>query len=342
MRRRLPSQDAGRRIAARPTDRTRRRRRLVCPTALAEHLRRAHALPTSLAALLAGSHGFAEFRRIVREVFPDEADVQDILSARGARAVDREPERVWAFMRKVEARFFPTYELEEYEQVACGIPFVRNAWSFDRFHELDLQPGQLMLFALCEQPYADSLGSRVSLLDGVRAHLPAELVAEIPVQGVAPQDLHDRLDGTPLAAAAEFCDWLWGQTGSAFLDIDDEVQICDDEWSREAVLKLAEQWRSAEALLNRVSALGDWLEEDPARNFARLLNAALERDAHTDYQRQRRLYAHEITPEGIVPVCDDGAGAAGEEAKGGAAGEASRAAGRRGRVGGRVPARAAA
>ena len=45
------------------------------------------------------------------------------------------------------------YECDDYDQVLGGVPFVRNAWAYDRFHELDLPLGELLLFALCAQPY---------------------------------------------------------------------------------------------------------------------------------------------------------------------------------------------
>ena len=49
--------------------------------------------------------------------------------------------------------------------------------------------------------------------------------------GVTPADLHTRLDGTRLAAVAEFADWTWGQTHLAFLDFEDEVEVADADWS---------------------------------------------------------------------------------------------------------------
>lgn len=281
----------------------RRGRRLVCPSALGEFLRRSPALPTSAGALLEGNGAYAEFRRIVREIVPDAE--QEILIARGARGADRETERVWAFLRRVEERFFPCYDLDEYEQVTCGIPFVRNAWSFDRLHEVELPEGDLLLFALSKQPYGTGFDTRVPLLDTVAAHLPPAIMAEIPRPGISPDDLHARLDGTRFAAAADFADWLWGQTGSAFLDLDDEVCISDADWTQDVVQQLAEQWRLGQALLERVGALARWLETDPVRHFAQLLDAALGRDTHIAYERQRRLYACEITDGGLVPVSHD-------------------------------------
>lgn len=203
-------------------------------SALGRWLRRVPITPTSIGTLLGGLDDYIEFRRIVRAVFPGaEAEILDVTPSDGA---DLETERCWAFMHKVEERFFPVYELESYEQVACGVPFVRFGWSYDRLHDLDKRPGELLLFVLCEQPYADGFDSRIPLLEAVAALLPHELVADIPRAGIHPDEHHKRLDDTPYAAAAEYCDWLWCQTNTAFLDIDDEIEVVDDEWSRAYVL----------------------------------------------------------------------------------------------------------
>ena len=49
-----------------------------------------------------------------------------------------------------------------------------------------------------------------------------------------------------------------------------------------------------------------WLEADPPKRFSRLVDAALGRDAHLEYQRMRRLHAYEITEAGLVPIDDTG------------------------------------
>lgn len=269
--------------------------------ALGEALRRAPIAPLSLVDLLGRHDVFIAFREIVREVFPD-ADAE-VLAATGANR-DRESARVWAFLQRVEAELFPVYDLDEYDQVLFGIPFVRNAWSYERFHELDLSPGEVLLFALCAQPYMSGLDSRVALLDAAEAHVPRALLADIPAAGLTPAEFRERLDDTPYAAAAEYADWLWADTGSVFLDVDDEM-VVDIEWTRENVLELAEDWRRSRELLDRVGELARWLEADPAPRFARLLDAALGRDAHLEYERTRRFYACEITEQGLVAVPHD-------------------------------------
>lgn len=254
----------------------------------------------SVAALLKGHESYSEFRRIVRELFPIEEE--EILGAH-AEGVGREMARVSAFSRSIEARHFPIYELEEYEQVLFGIPFVREAWSYDRFHELDVRPGELLLFVLCAHPYDD--GIRLPALDAADEFVPHDLLLLIPAGGFSPADLHERLDDTPYAAAADFANWLWGETGTVFLDLDDEV-VMDVEWSRENLLELTEQWRRAETILRSITDLAAWLETNPPAHFVELLDAALGRDAQLTYERMRRFYAYEITESGIIPIPDDG------------------------------------
>jgi hypothetical protein len=272
---------------------------IVRPTTLGQSLRRAPVLPTSVAALLSGHAAQLEFRRIVDEVFPDAAT--EILAARrtGER---REHSRVAAFVDRVNAELFPIYEVEEYDQVVGGIAFLRNGWSYERWHDFDLQAGELLLSTLCAPAYDD--GARLALLDAAEQHVSRGLLAAIPKGGLTPDDLHARLDGTPYVAAAEFADWQWGQTETIFLDADDEIDV-DVEWTRENVDTLVEQWRRAEEILDRITALTRWLEADLPTRFARLVDAVLERDNHLAYLQERRCYAFEITPEGIVAVQPD-------------------------------------
>jgi hypothetical protein len=105
--------------------------------------------------------------------------------------------------------------------------------------------------------------------------IPRDVLLRIPAEGIEPGRLHAVLDGTPYAAAAEFADWTWGQTDVAFLDCDDELEIVDADWSEENVDELSRQWQQAQPLMERVGALEAWLESDPAKHFASLLDAAL-------------------------------------------------------------------
>ena len=274
---------------------------IASPAALGRRLRPPLTAPTSVASLLRGQEAYRLFREVVRAVFPDAAEA--ILGAREESA-DREAARVWAFCRQVEAELFPIYEAESYEQVAYEIPFVRHGWSWDRFHELDLGGGELLLLVLCAEPFTVETGTRTALLDAAEQLVGRDALAGVPSGGFDPRQLRDALDGTPYLALADFADWLWAQTDSVFLDADDEA-VFEAPWTAENVAELRGQWARAQALLDRVAALERWLEESPADRFARLLDAALGRDPHANYLRERRHYALEITEAGLAPVRAD-------------------------------------
>jgi hypothetical protein len=277
----------------------------ISPTALGRRLRPILVAPTALAALLGGREALQAFRRVVQEVFSE--GWREIWDAR-ERDGDREAARVWAFCARVESELFPLWEGEQYEHVAFEVPLLRLGWSFDRYHEPAGSPGEALLLALCSPPFAVDAGARLAFLDAAEALVGRDLVAEIPEGGLEPAELHARLDGTPYEGAGLFADWLCGHTDAVFLDADDEVEV-SIEWTPENVDELARQWRRAQVLLDRVGELTRWLEAEPAPRFARLLDAALGRDAHATYLQERRHYELEITPDGIVPVRHDDTGA---------------------------------
>jgi hypothetical protein len=235
-------------------------------------------VPTDLVRLLGRAEVELAFRDLVRRLLPD--DEPAILDARQAGR-DRDAERVWAFCSAFEHRYFPLYECEEPDQLLYCIGFVRLGWSYEAFHDLDLRPGTLLLRAVCAEPYEASVGARVPLLEAVE-HLgvPREVLRQVPADGLAPADLHAALDGTSYAAAAQFADWTWGHTDLAFLDCDDEMEVVDAEWSDENVQELDREWQKAKALMDRVTALEVWLEQNPALHFGQLIEAALARSAN--------------------------------------------------------------
>lgn len=271
------------------------------PVAVGRALCRLPPRPRGVAELLAGVEDELEFRRVVRLVFPEAAE--ELLDARGAR--DPEWARVAAFTARVNAELFPVYELETYADVIRGIPFVRGGWDYEELHELDQRPGHLLLCALCQYPYLDD-GARVALLDACCRLVPAEILERLG-EGAPREELHRRLDGTPFAGAALFADWLWAETGTAFLDCTDEADCCDADWEPEVIAELAAEWRRAEEMRSRIAALVGWLEEDAPARFRTLVDATLGPPGFLEYLRRRRQYAFEIGPRGLQPVVlDDG------------------------------------
>ena len=115
-----------------------------------------------------------------------------------------------------------------------------------------------------------------------------------------PPALHAALDGTPHAAAAEFADWTWGQTDTAFLDFDDDMEVSDADWSDEIIQELTQQWQKADAIMSRVTAIEAWLERDPANHFAILLEAATARPPALDDEGRPHAQEIPVTEPGLT------------------------------------------
>lgn len=272
---------------------------LVGPLTLAKALRRTVVAPRSVARLLASHEALLQFHALVHDLFPDHAEA--IWNAQ-LPGEPRETARVQAFVQRVQADLFPLYEGDEYDQLVWRIPFLRLGWNLEDYHDLERRQGELLLLTLCQAP----VDVRVPLLEWARDHVPHDVLRQIPDGGFPLDELHAAFDATSCAAVADFAAWLWGETGSVFLDLDDEVEVVDAEWTRDNVVELTAQWQQAQAILDRVEALGDWLEVDPAAHFCLLVEAALGQNAHLVYERSRRLYELEITEHGLVCPRDDG------------------------------------
>lgn len=212
--------------------------------------------------------------RLVRTVFPDHAAA--LLAAGTELSPDeRESERVAALVARV-GELFPLYEVDCYELVAGGIPLYCQGWGYEDLHELEAyRPGRLLLLALVEGPFdAWDGGWRLALLDALEAMLPPAVLDRLPPAGMGRETLGLRLGETPYAAATDFSAWLWAETGTVFLDVPEGADVVDAEWEPEVIADLADQWRRARALLDRVEVLERWLEAEPGPRFAALLDAA--------------------------------------------------------------------
>lgn len=273
---------------------------LVGPLTLARALRRTVTAPRSVARYLTSHEPLLQFRRLLHDLFPD-AEHHIWHAQRPGEPI--ETARVEALVQHVQAAHFPLYECEEYDQLVWRIPFLRLGWSLEDYHNVDRRPGELLLLSLCQAP----VDVRIPLLEWAQDYVPYDVLRHIPDGGFPRDELHIHFDDTSCAAVADFADWLWGETGSVFLDLDEEIEVVDAEWTRENVMELTRQWRRAEALLERVEVLAEWLEADPAAHVRLLVEAALGQNAHLIYERTRRLYEWEITEHGLVCPRDDGA-----------------------------------
>ena len=91
---------------------------------------------------------------------------------------------------------------------------------------------------------------------------------------------HGGAQGTGFEGAAQACSWVWSQTGNFFLDAsyeDGEYDGFADPWDDDLIAQGTEEWRQASAVMDSVSRLADWLEDDLPGRFAEMLDFVLER-----------------------------------------------------------------
>jgi hypothetical protein len=242
------------------------------------------ASPGAAALLIERPPPALHFRSIVRFVAPDARD--RIWRARHPEC-GRESARVAAFLDLLRADWFATVERQHpayygYGDVTAGIPLARYGWDDDDLCSIhDFHPGFLLLFALSEATYQDD-DYRTGVIGELDGLLPDALLERIPVYGIPRARLRARLGARPFAALADFADWIARETGLEHLDTCHEEGV-ETAWTRPNLLRLREEWPRADALLDRVGALVEWLEADSANqssHFAALATAALD-DAPT-------------------------------------------------------------
>ena len=214
----------------------------------------------------------AAFEGLVRPWFPGPAEAAAILGARQP-GWSREGARVTAFVERFSERYFPLVFCEEYEELIGEVPWERQGLGWDEVSQFNGPLGQLLLIIAVLGDVTPSLDAHCDELH--REHgIRRETLALIPRGQRALEDLEAALGGGPHAATVDMARWLYQCTGSCFLDLTWEYEVVDNEgWTGAYVADLAEQWRHARALIERVDALARHLEATPDRHFATLLRA---------------------------------------------------------------------
>lgn len=227
----------------------------------------------------------AQFVAIVETVFAEDAAVRrTILDATGPEDRD-EGARVETFLAEVNRRLFPVEECcEEYATLIRAIPFQPMGYDEEALEGLCDRPGYQALIALVA-PDAPASAARSQLLHE-RCDVPLATLALLPREPPSLAELRRRFDGGPRAAVADMARWLRAETGTAFLDTTYEsAESYWLPWTAFYVAALTEEWMVARALMDRVSALAEWLEVDLPRRFRELLLIVGRRD---DDGRSRR------------------------------------------------------
>ncbi len=241
-----------------------------------------------LITLIGYADDYAWFAGLVRRLFPDEAET--VLAAPDTRR------RVERFANLFGERHFPLYApviefwTEEgddppWSWLRRGIPFDLMGFGYDGLHELwhGYRDGISALLLLVRPPdsfYGESDEIRVAWLESAAERIPKETLERIPEGGIPPEDLTEALRGTRFEGAAQACSWALAETGNFFLDHcfdDGSYDGFADPWEDEIIKEGTEQWRKASALMDSVSRLTDWLEDDLPGRFAEMLDFVLER-----------------------------------------------------------------
>ena len=247
--------------------------------------------PPSLRELvtLAGyAEDYAWFVGLVRRLFPEEGE--EVLSASDVRT------RVERFTRLFQERHFPLYasfldfywdEGDEpiWTWLRRGVPFELFGFGYDDLHEIwdryrDGLSAMVLLVRPPDSSYEEPDGLRVAWLESAAARIPQETLIRIPEGGIPLDALTGTLKGTGFERAAQACSWVWSQTGNFFLDAsyeDGEYDGFADPWEDDLIAQGTEEWRQASAVMDSVSRLADWLEDDLPGRFAEMLDFVLER-----------------------------------------------------------------
>ncbi|MDP2949631.1 MAG: hypothetical protein Q8P22_08855 [Chloroflexota bacterium] len=239
---------------------------------------------------------YLAFVALVREFLPDQE--RAILREGGVGV------RVAAFANHFRDRYFelPGHfedgDAEQYADLTSGIPILPRGIGWEEYENLpDWASDYQVLAALC-QNHMGSDHARIALLESCAQWIPKGLLARTG-QGYSAELLHERLDGTRYAPAALMADWLNGDTGNAFLDLDEETaaQIWQP-WKRSVVEEMTRDWHQADLIERRIGELGEWLLEAPAMRFSRLLNVieGWEELNPPEDPRQMRLPGREFQP----------------------------------------------
>ena len=232
---------------------------------------------------------YAWFAGLARRLFPQKAEAA--LSAPDVR------QRVERFARLFGERHFPLYapfiefwtdeEGEEppWSWLRRGIPFDLMGFGYDGLHEMwnGYRDGLSALVLLAKPPdsfYEEPDGLRVAWLESAAARIPQETLLRIPEGGIPLDDLTDALKGAGFEGAAQAASWVFAETGNFFLDHTYEDGNYDgfaDPWEDDIIQEGTEEWRKASTLMDAVSRLTDWLEEDLPGRFAEMLAFTLAR-----------------------------------------------------------------
>ena len=187
----------------------------------------------------------------------------------------------------------PEVEDEEggpYSLLREGIPFELMGFTWDERHIMwDQTKNGLSALALlpavpenevdASYDYDEFQGLRQAWLESAADLIPAETLRRIPEGGIPLKRLEEAVRGTPMEAAHLAGRWIYGMTGTFFLDesFPEEFNGYSDPWDDEIIEYGTQEWQKAKVILDQVDQLTTWLEEDLPERFGQMLDLILER-----------------------------------------------------------------
>ena len=117
-------------------------------------------------------------------------------------------------------------------------------------------------------------------LESAANTIPEETLQRIPEGGIPLERLEEAVRGTEMEAAHLTGQWIWGRTGSIFLDefLPEEFDFnYHDDWDMETIEYASREWEKAKRIAEPASRLAGWLEEDLPARFKQMLDLVLER-----------------------------------------------------------------
>ena len=241
-----------------------------------------------LVTLVGYAEDYAWFAGLVRRLFPQEGEA--ILAAPDLNR------RLAGFAELFQERHFPLYGpfldfwIDEGDEppwswLRRGIPFDLMGFGYDDLHEMwDGYREGLSVLALLVQPpdsfFGEPDGIRVAWLESAAERISQETLERIPQGGIRLDALTEAVQETEFQGAAQAAAWVWSQAGNFFLDhnySDGDYDGFSDPWEEEFIAEGTEEWRKASALIDSVTSLAGWLEQDLPGRFAQMLDFILAR-----------------------------------------------------------------
>ena len=244
----------------------------------------------------------AWFEELLRQTVPEQA--WEILQ------LDNEWDQILSFAARFKMNHFPLSEDHlqiqadwrqeepevEYEEggpyslLREGIPFELMGFTWDERHAMwnQTRNGLSALALLPAVPhdeadasyeYDEFQGLRQTWLESAADVIPTGTLRRIPEGGITLERLEKAVKGTHLEAAHLAGRWIYGMTGTFFLDesFPEEFNGYSDLWDDEIIEYGTQEWQKAKEILDRVEQLTTWLEEDLPERFGQMLDLILER-----------------------------------------------------------------